>query len=723
LLAFGKGRDSWRIALAICQLLSLYAFGAPPQAIDGFSLDDSWIHQVVARTFASTGTLGYSPGHHGAAATSYLWAILLAGNFRFFHANPVYYTLALNILCTLGVGQGLFALFDAGGIFEDAESDTSALEAWRSFLVVGLACFGGNFLWIAFSGMEQMLLLLASVWGIYFLARSTNPRAPIFAGICAGILAVTRPEAILFGPFLLASTIALDGKNTRLEKLLKIAAPWMLFLSAYVGSNWIAARTVMPATLTGRRWLWLGLEAGQSQWQIQLTFVEAWIMRLRDYTLGTSSMLAFWITFGLAGFGLWRVIRSSNTGLKLLYAWGFAHTSTYAVMLPSPGQGGRYQAFIPLMYLLSVAVGSVALLSVACAAFRNFPRVLVWLAAPAAISAWIGLVAVGVRDWSHDHAKAVSHVRATEVEMGNLINQLPPDARVASFDIGGTGYAAHRPIIDIGGLVEAASADAMIHGDTWKYLKDQRVDYVVLSLPYDEGFDEAINIGYRLRLLNNSAIVLTEIRELGSPPDVWLPSVKSTANTASRQVLYRLTFTNQPGPAPFRDAASDADFDADSQLMTSSARTRASYGLRLLAAYDVHVVLRVTKADTIGATPDKDKWTISLGPWGIRVIAPESLPATASGVVTEDLYPYMKLRDYGGAAVASLHSVLKVTRKVVDPKVYPILPAETPALQNGGRNDVERTLVWGAILALVVFALSLVVEIFSNRARRERQAA
>src|SRR5262252_5819366 len=96
-------------AVLVFQVAALAAI-AGWDTLHGFPLDDAWIHQVVARTFARTGTLGYAPGHHGAGATSYLWAALLAVNYKVVHGSPGIYTFFLNALAYIGAGQCLAAL-------------------------------------------------------------------------------------------------------------------------------------------------------------------------------------------------------------------------------------------------------------------------------------------------------------------------------------------------------------------------------------------------------------------------------------------------------------------------------------------------------------------------------------------------------------------------------------------------------------------------------------
>jgi hypothetical protein len=170
LLAFGVG--------------ALLSFASSWALIHGFSIDDAWIHQAVARTFAQTGTLGYAPGQFGAGATSYLWAALLAANYRWLHADPVLYTLALNVAFYLGTGQVLLAM-TLRAVAGPARALVGAAEA---VFAVGLAMLGGNCIWFAFSGMEAMLLVFLSTLAI---ARVTAERTG--ASVAPAVGAGTTP--------------------------------------------------------------------------------------------------------------------------------------------------------------------------------------------------------------------------------------------------------------------------------------------------------------------------------------------------------------------------------------------------------------------------------------------------------------------------------------------------------------------------------------------------
>src|SRR5262249_28665870 len=152
--------DGFRVTLAATQLAAL-AWFAP--AVSGFPLDDAWIHQVVARTFVESGTLGFAPGEHGAAATSYLWALVCAVDLQLVHLDPVKWTVLVNGAATLASGQLLFDLVAR------VRPIGFGATTWR-VVALGTAMLAGtsaHALWFAWSGMEASLLValtLLAVW-------------------------------------------------------------------------------------------------------------------------------------------------------------------------------------------------------------------------------------------------------------------------------------------------------------------------------------------------------------------------------------------------------------------------------------------------------------------------------------------------------------------------------------------------------------------------------
>src|ERR1700677_239652 len=82
---------------AFCYVSLFLFFGSVLLRHFGFPLDDSWIHQTVARNLADTGVLGFRPGRLSAGSTSLLWTILLAVRPLLFPAlSPVLYCFVLS---------------------------------------------------------------------------------------------------------------------------------------------------------------------------------------------------------------------------------------------------------------------------------------------------------------------------------------------------------------------------------------------------------------------------------------------------------------------------------------------------------------------------------------------------------------------------------------------------------------------------------------------------
>jgi hypothetical protein len=700
-------------AVLLAQGGVLIAFAGSFGAMHGFPLDDAWIHQVIARTFAETGTLGYVAGHHGAAATSYLFAALLSINFRIVHADPVTFTLALNVVFALGAGQCLLSALRTRELIahDRAASDPGAdysADA-KSVIVTVLATLGGNFVWFAFSGMEATLVVFLSLLAIVAVAHDAAPTRTrmLVAGVAAGALALTRPEGAILGP-LIAAWLLWSRRSRRDAAL--VAAPWAAGLALYVGSNLVKTGSAAPATLTGRRWLWL--EDSGLGWPAQVVaFVDAWLLRLREYTLGTSANIAFWISLGCAVVGVTVVVRSKSSAMKLVLAWALVHLVTYAVILPTLGHGGRYQPLTPLVYLLLVALGSVELLdAIAAWIVRTRRGVVRIVLAVIATAPWFALVSVGVRDWRADHTKAVAHVRTTEVGLGRVIDALPKDARVASFDIGGSGFFAHRTILDIGGLVDARAVPLMKAGRIDEYLRDNRVDYVILPMGYAPlAFPDPINFGQRLHLLENPAVDLELVRVLDSPHNVWAPSIRSTANASPRQNIYRISYTGREGPLP-RATPSEAGWSLDDAgaKVARADREPLKHGLAVLAGYGVHVHVRVSAERDAQRRAATGEWRVELGPWGVVALPPAGglVPADAvTGLIAEWVQPYLEMRDSGGAGRLALHAIATAHRRFVDARFHPSLPPGRIA--ENGEDSVPRTTSLGGIaLALVVAGIA-----------------
>jgi ankyrin repeat protein len=657
----------------------------------GLPLDDAWIHSVVARTFAETGTLGYAPGQHGAAATSYLWAALLAIDFKFLHLGPDRWALLLNGAAALTTGQLLYSILGRARPDDCGETDWKAI----AFVTSLFACASPNVLWFTCSGMEAMPLValaLAAIW------CACTGRA-LLGGLAAGALALLRPEATPLGGLLAVYMFRSDRK-----KAVAMAAPWAVGLAIYVGSNLAKTGQPLPSTLQGRRWLWLEMSSGLSRSDLALDFLDQWGTRLGTYTFDTTAAV-IWIFVAIAAYGAIRLARvRSADGVRLLVAWSLFHAAFYALLLPTPGHGGRYQPFTPLLFTAFLPLGAALLL-------RELARLggaklrFAWFGVIGLIP-WIALawpVAASLR-WAN--ALAVAHVQATEIGAGNFIATLPP-GNVASFDIGGTGYASHRRVLDLGGLSDPKTAALLQSGRISTWLEANQVRWVVLPESYEAVLPTFEEYRTRLHLAENAALELEPIRVFETPYAQWQPAIAATWNAAPKQVVYEVRYTSKPGPREAKPIGPPRAISDPGRLAPKKERRVAEHMLATLAAWDTPVDIRITNEPA----PSDGACVIRLGWWGIGVDGCKEIgdPAALKALAYEQTGRYIDVGDFGGALRSLPHVVAQVKRRT-DPSFHPSLPPLMMPIPGGAYGPRMGASGFGLVLFMSVLLLGLAIE-------------
>lgn len=704
------------VALLLITLFAHWLFLPSWAAADGFPLDDAWIHQVVARTFASSGTLGYAPGQHGAGATSYLWASVLATNFAWLHVSPVVFTLVVNLLLTV-VGQQL--------LLKQLLDPVHDHRRWRAACAVAtcaVVAFGGNAIWFTFSGMEAPLISTLSILAIVMWADGTRSnRTALMAGLACGLLALSRPECIALGMLL---AVAVRHVRRPWRQLVHLAAPWALGAAVYFGSNILRTGSPMPATLGGRRWLWTDDSLGLTKFDMVVEFFADWLQRLREYTLGTSAAVLLWLGFGLALVACFDRRNLKATWLQLLVAWAAAHWLFYAMLLPTPGHGGRYQPLTPLLFSLGIGLGCRSAVELSLARwfsprYRAHAAIVLTIAACAG---WLAVCYVGVRDLGHDHVRSVSHIRNTEQAAGLAVRTLPNEAKVASFDIGASGFFADRQIEDIGGLSNADTVRALREGQIWRMLRDRGITHVILPSAYSDIYPDPVHFGYRLRLVNNPAVTLHTVREFSTPYETWVSGARATQHAAPRQVLSRLEFDGDEGPLPLTALGAEPPTIAigDGVRLLERNKRQITYALRILAGAKVAVDLGVFTQFPAARAGEVAGWHVTLAQDRVRVVPPAGLSLderSATAHIAQLTESYVDVGDFGGAAGVALWGVAELVRMHVDPRFLPPLPAvEMPKVTVRRSPKAIETVPWGLPLVL---AIPLVV-LGASRVQRRR---
>jgi hypothetical protein len=512
-------------ALLAAQMLAVCWIGRLTSFELGFPLDDAWIHQVVARTFADTGVFGYTADRLGSAATSLSWAALMSVNHAWLHVNPAELAFGINAVLYLATGQLLLAML----VFDGA-ADAVAFGS------AAFAATAANFAWFALSGMESMLLVFLSTLTIWLWTEpGKRPRSRAWAaGIGLALVFLTRPEA---AALLGVLVVVFPWTKRPWRDLAAVSVPPLVTVAIYGVVMATATGDARPSTLEGRRAIWFQEAPAASQLELVQEMLSVWLDRLAEHTLASPGW-PFWIALGLSLGGGYVVLKRGWIRFGTVVLWGVAHLLVYMVLFPTPGHGGRYQPLTPALFM-GLAWVALYTLTIAVASLLRSPRMARSLILTS-FALLMGLTtARSLSAWSRAHRDAVQHIWDTEVKMGRAVAELPESAVVASFDIGGIGFFAEREIIDLGALVDPSVAVALRESDAWSILDARNVTHVVVPEGYVHDFPDPWNFYYRLGL-HQQGERLEPILRLQSSRGLWKQGIEATLHAAPAQVLYRV---------------------------------------------------------------------------------------------------------------------------------------------------------------------------------------
>ena len=527
---------SGSLAVLVAQLVSLGWFAAALSTTRGFPLDDAWIHQVIARNLPTSGTLGFLPGVPFSGSTSPVWSLLLTINYCWLHVDPVIYTSALNAALFLVFGQMLFRLAIADG-----------LATRHAVLIAALASLGGNFVWLAFSGMEAVAFAALSLVAIFLWfemdARGWGKTA--LAGTVLSLLIVTRPEGIVLGPTL--AIFSLRTHSVPRPAIVRALGVFAFGMAALVLTDVIIRRPLLPGTLGGRQWAGGIDRIGVTS---AVVFAGQLAAHLTRFTVGAGPIV-FAITAFFAAAGVARLLQCRCRRLTALWCSIGVLLLVYAIVLPVVRHGGRYQPLLLAMFLPIAGYGASAIVGVLSGVLDSrFTRR--WRIAEAfAVTPFIAAAIVSMYRWSGTARADIEHINRTERAMGRWIGEhLPASARISSFDIGGVTFDSHRAIIDLGGLVSPEYLTYLRSGRIVDYLRAHEIEHVVLPTGIDDTVPDQWNIGFTLGLYGREDVHLTRVVECAGPTEPWQTYVKPMALAAPRQVLYRVTYGLDVGRLP-----------------------------------------------------------------------------------------------------------------------------------------------------------------------------
>lgn len=399
--------------------------------VNGFPLDDAWIHQAYARSLATGTGWSFTPGVPSAGATAPLWVLLLVPGY-WFKMAPFSWIVILGVVQLWGVGAlGLFAW-----------RQMQLGKGWWEWAVGASLVLEWHLIWAALSGMETLLYGLISLVVIsllYLAAQQPGLKYRLWfvLGLIVGIGVWVRPEAVtLFGPIILVVFLISDKTILERAKILVITIlGFLVVFAAYLIFNQWLAGSWWPNTFYAKQAEYAVLQ------NIPL------VVRLMTQF---SPLLAGVLAALLPGFiaSIYFSIKRRSWVTLSGALWVIGHIAMYAYRLPVIYQHGRYVIpAVPLFVLLG---------------FSGFFNTLVGLQNPRIrwlISrAWGGAIfAFAVLFWVFGVQSYLDDVAMIDGEMVQMANWIEDNTSaedlIAAHDIGAIGYFTRRPILDLAGLV------------------------------------------------------------------------------------------------------------------------------------------------------------------------------------------------------------------------------------------------------------------------------
>jgi hypothetical protein len=434
----------------------------PSWALQGFPLDDTWIHLVYARSLANLGWFYYNPGIAEAGMSSPLWVVALAIPIKL-GLGPV--VAAKSVSITFGILTSIMVYHLA------LELTDRRSIAWIAGLAVAAE---PNFAFARVSGMEVPLVAFFLLWSLLLLHR----RSYRWFGIVLGLAIITRGEMAVFG--ILAGIAVLVERLGRPErfgslgsKSLKLASqvyvPSLLLGGAWTLYNFLNTGNPLPNTYYVKHYFGLGLFNPDSLNAI-------WMGYLRHASLTRMWLAApFFALLLFGGYSLYRKHGLRSTPL-LLAPLLFVYSLSLNFMLARAYwnfAGRRHLDFIWPLVLIPILYGVARLWEIAEAAQIRW----LMLGVPIALMPYTALILdAGIersRMLASEYSWNCRNIEEVSVQMGRWIDtNLPQEATIAVTDAGAMRYFGGRETFDMLGL-------------NWSEAIGRRLDELILEVQPD----------------------------------------------------------------------------------------------------------------------------------------------------------------------------------------------------------------------------------------------
>jgi len=481
-----------------------YAIGEP-----GMPLDDSYIHLQYARSIVQGHPFEYNPGERSNGSSAPLWTVILAGAY-------------------VVTGDWLVAAYVAGVFF------TAGCVALTYWLVLrwthrpGWALFGAAMLLVmhptliwAYGGMEVPAYTAAFLLGLlaYDMARTAGAggerRWRLAASAVFAVAVWLRPEFLLM-PILIGLERAISLRRTGsgwrgawVREMALHGVLWLVLFVPYAAFNeWTSGRW-LPNTFavkavarnaTAEVVLAAGLPAAwhYADWRAALRCLALW-----EPMMAVSLVFQLFLNNAVMARRMPQFIKqgwqgslgaAGLLGVITLIAFPLGRALVDPVGLLQFQFQRYFGQITPLMVLLAVAWWASR--SVASGPSRRL--VVAATAAGTAGFAVTTLIAV----------TAVQNIHDMQVYLGRwMAKHTPPDAVIATNDVGAIAFYSGRRVVDTVGLTEPALAAHYLAGGTLEeYLQRIKPQYACMFSKWHGAIarrSELFEIMFKVRLKFN----------------------------------------------------------------------------------------------------------------------------------------------------------------------------------------------------------------------------
>ena len=400
----------------------------------GYSLDDAWIHAVIARNFASGHGWSFNPGETTGASTGPLFTFLLAA-FYTVTGPSVWVSKGIGIAChALASALACVAVTAAvhGAARGERRGGGASRPAWTDHAVPLLAgllvATSPSLVWSSVSGMEVPLYEALLLTGLVLHFQGRGGLATAVWGLGVWV----RPDGALLA--LLSAAVGSGRLRDRLVGLAAVLAPY-LAVQALIGHAPLPATVYTKAHLGSNPW---------GQWgKYFATQRGLWGLPARWDEISPHSplLLAGLVAGAIAG------------GRACLLPGVYVVLFSVAFGLISPNAGPQFRYALPLIPVTIVL--TVVAMTALTSRFTRQDRGAVLVGAGLLILApeWLSIPRASV-----EHGWNVQNINGMHRFLGERFRETTaPSDRIATNDVGAIGFFSGRYIVDVAGLVSPRS--------------------------------------------------------------------------------------------------------------------------------------------------------------------------------------------------------------------------------------------------------------------------